>query len=200
MDNPDVMMEEHVQYETEKALRNVYDDALSSHHVGDVNWKNETSLSKYDDGKYNIISERKALKKRFSKKERFNILSIDTDLFSYDIFYVDNLKLDKDNDEGKIGITQSSGDIFVEPLRNGINTDVDTYAHVSNMLWETSHDTIRKYFATEIFIKESSISIMIWNCFNEWMLINLVKNVYVPFGIPLDPKLFYKDGLKLEQV
>ncbi|GJW65162.1 hypothetical protein Tco_0117046, partial [Tanacetum coccineum] len=90
----------------------VYDDALrldfsseptlSSQHVDEVNWKNKTSLSKYDDEKYNVISKRKALKKRFSKKENFNILSIDKDLFSYDIFSVNDLKLDKDNDEDKI--------------------------------------------------------------------------------------------------
>nr|GEY75316.1 hypothetical protein [Tanacetum cinerariifolium] len=30
------------------------------------------------------------------------------------------------------------------------------------------------------------------------MLINLIKNLYVSFGVPFDPKLFYKDGMKLE--
>ncbi|GJY26157.1 hypothetical protein Tco_0400883 [Tanacetum coccineum] len=35
---------------------------------------------------------------------------------------------------------------------------------------------------------------MIWNYYNEGMLLKLVKNLYVPFGIPFDPKLFYKDG------
>ncbi|GJZ02636.1 hypothetical protein Tco_0520597, partial [Tanacetum coccineum] len=40
-----------------------YDDALSSQHVDEVEWKIESSLSEYDDGKYNVISERKALKK-----------------------------------------------------------------------------------------------------------------------------------------
>nr|GEX77957.1 UBN2 domain-containing protein [Tanacetum cinerariifolium] len=111
----------------------VYDDALSSQHVDEVNWKNETSLSEYDDGKYNAISE--------------NVLVIDKDLFCYDIFSINNIELDKDDDEGKIGIKQSSGDMFVEPLHNGMKPDVDTYAHVSNMLWETSHDTIIKNFA-----------------------------------------------------
>ncbi|GJS74673.1 hypothetical protein Tco_0707514 [Tanacetum coccineum] len=106
----------------------VYDDALSSHHADEVNWKNETSLSQHDDGKYNAISE--------------NVLGIDKDLFSYDILSIDNLKLNKEDDEGKIDLKKSSGDIFVEPLRNGLNTDVDTYADVSNMLWETRFDTM----------------------------------------------------------
>ncbi|GJT13178.1 hypothetical protein Tco_0860220 [Tanacetum coccineum] len=94
----------YLRYFERKFLAIVYDDALSSQHVDEVNWKNETSLSEYDDGKYNTISESKALKKRFSKKEKFNILSIDKDLFSYDIFYVNELKLDKDNGEDKIGV------------------------------------------------------------------------------------------------
>ncbi|GJY23671.1 hypothetical protein Tco_0397329 [Tanacetum coccineum] len=108
----------------------VYDDALSSEptlssqHVDIVNWKNETSLFEYDNEKYNVISERKALKKRSSKKEKFNILSINNDLFSYDIFYVNDLKSNKDNDEDKIGIEQSLGNIFIEPLRNVIRVDV----------------------------------------------------------------------------
>ncbi|GJW09456.1 hypothetical protein Tco_1575283 [Tanacetum coccineum] len=84
MDDPNITMEEYIEYETEKALRNsqiynwetakygkinytgdinnlrffetkfpaiVYDDALSSQHVDEVNWKNGTSLSEYDGGK-----------------------------------------------------------------------------------------------------------------------------------------------------
>ncbi|GKA97673.1 hypothetical protein Tco_0825567 [Tanacetum coccineum] len=53
----------------------IYDDALkleldfsseptlSSQHVDEVNWKKETSLSEYEDEKYNVMSKRKALKK-----------------------------------------------------------------------------------------------------------------------------------------
>ncbi|GJX07613.1 hypothetical protein Tco_0195545 [Tanacetum coccineum] len=146
MDNPNITMEEYIQYETEKALINnqvynwktakygkiwyiedinyliffetkfpaiVYNDALksesefsaeptiSSQHVDEVNWKNETSLLECDYEEYNFISERKALKKRFSKKEKFNILSIDKDLFSYEISSDNNLQIDKGNDDDK---------------------------------------------------------------------------------------------------
>ncbi|GJX26277.1 hypothetical protein Tco_0232573, partial [Tanacetum coccineum] len=105
VDDPDITMDEYVQYQIEKSIRNgqmynwktakygkinfigdvnylrffetkfpaiVYDDGLSSLHVDEVNWKNKTSLSEYDDGKYNVIS--------------------DKDLFSYDIFSVNDLK------------------------------------------------------------------------------------------------------------
>ncbi|GJX30102.1 hypothetical protein Tco_0238181 [Tanacetum coccineum] len=103
-----------------KFLAIVYDDALksdlefsskptlSSQHVDEIDWKNKTSLSEYDNEEYNVISKRKAKKKRFSKKEKFNILSIDKDLFSYDIFSFNDLKLDKDNDEDKIVLYQDN--------------------------------------------------------------------------------------------
>ncbi|GJS51889.1 hypothetical protein Tco_0625251 [Tanacetum coccineum] len=72
----------------------VYDDALtfescfssettvSPQHVDELIWKNETSLSEYDDEKYNVIS--------------YN------DLFLFNIIFADELKLDTDNDDDKI--------------------------------------------------------------------------------------------------
>ncbi|GKE91711.1 hypothetical protein Tco_1572806 [Tanacetum coccineum] len=101
MDDLDITMEEYVQLETERALRNeflaiVYNDALASkldfsseptvspQHVNEVNLKNETSLSDYNDEKYNVIS--------------FNYL------FPFNIFFVNDLKLDKDYDDDNIDI------------------------------------------------------------------------------------------------
>ncbi|GKE01326.1 hypothetical protein Tco_1389309 [Tanacetum coccineum] len=182
MEDRDMTMEEYIQYETEKALRNgkiynwetttygkimyvedindlrffetkfsaiVYDDPLSlklgfsseptvsPQHVDEINLKNKTSLSENDDEEYNVIS--------------YN------DLFPFNIIYVNDSKLDMDNDDDKIDIKQSSGDIFVESSRNIINTDNDTYAHVSNELMETSQDTINMFLTTETFVKELSI-------------------------------------------
>ncbi|GKC56864.1 hypothetical protein Tco_1084462, partial [Tanacetum coccineum] len=177
----DVTMKEYVQYETEKALRKgkvynwepatygkiryvedindfrffetkipviVYDDPLSlesgfssepkvsSQHIDEVNLKNKTSLSEYDDEEYNVIS--------------YN------DLFPFNIFYINDSKLDTDNDVDKIDIKQSSRDIPIEPLRNVISIDVGTYAQGSNKLLETSHDAISKFFTAETFIAKLS--------------------------------------------
>ncbi|GKC83577.1 hypothetical protein Tco_1139294 [Tanacetum coccineum] len=96
MDDHDITMEEYVQLETERALRNaiVYHDALASksdfsseptvspQHVDEVNLKNETSLSDYDK-KYNVIS--------------YN------DLLPFNIFSVNDLKMEKDNDVSRSG-------------------------------------------------------------------------------------------------
>nr|GEY18057.1 hypothetical protein [Tanacetum cinerariifolium] len=110
MEERDMTMEEYVQYETEKALRNaiVYDDALSlescfsseptvsPQYVDRVNLKKETSLSKYDDDEYNVIS--------------YN------DLFPFNIISVNDSKLDTGNDDNSINIKKSLWDISIKPL------------------------------------------------------------------------------------
>ncbi|GKD67651.1 hypothetical protein Tco_1321741 [Tanacetum coccineum] len=41
---------------------------------------------------------------------------------------------------------------------------------------------------------ELKVNIETWNYIVNGMLLNLIKNLYVPFGIPFDPKRYYKDG------
>ncbi|GJV60781.1 hypothetical protein Tco_1466881 [Tanacetum coccineum] len=164
----------------------VYNDALTSksdfltepivspQHIDEYNLKNETSLSECNEKEQNILY--------------FN------DLFPFNVIYPDDLKSDTDNDNGKIGIKKPSGDMSVIPSSNVIKVDTQG----SNKLLETSHDTSNKIFKTETFIKNLNVKIMTCNHLsNEMSFIFLIKNLYVPFGIPLDPKLFYKDGIKL---
>ncbi|GJW96433.1 hypothetical protein Tco_0178241 [Tanacetum coccineum] len=171
----------------------VYNDALTSkldfltkptvspQHIDEFNLKDETSLSECDEKEQNILY--------------FN------DLFPFKVIYPDDLKSDTDNDNDKIDIEKPSGDMSVIPLPNIINVDVGAYAYGSNKLLETSHDTSNKFFKTKTFIKELNVNIMAWNHLNKRMsFIFLIKNLYVPSGIPFDPKLFYKDGIKLGQV
>ncbi|GJZ61814.1 hypothetical protein Tco_0617951 [Tanacetum coccineum] len=164
----------------------VYNDALTSkldflteptvspQHIDEFDLKDETSLSECDEEEQNVLY--------------FN------DLFPFNVIYPNDSKLDKDNDDDKIDIKHSLGG-------NVINTNDGAYAQRSNKLLETSHDTSNKFFKTETFIKELNFNIMTWNHLNKWMsFIFLIKNLYVPFGIPLNPKLFYKDEIKLGQV
>ncbi|GKB97971.1 hypothetical protein Tco_0984108 [Tanacetum coccineum] len=135
MEDRDMTMEEYVQYETEKALKNgkVYnwetttygfssEPTISPQHIDEINSKNETSFFEYDDEKYNVIS--------------YN------DLFPFNIIYVNESKLDTNNNDDKIDVKQSSGDISIEPSNNVKSIDIDTYAQGSNKLLETCHDTI----------------------------------------------------------
>ncbi|GJZ43801.1 hypothetical protein Tco_0591056 [Tanacetum coccineum] len=167
----------------------VYNDALTSkldflteptirpQHIDEFNLKDETSLSECD-------------------KEEQNILNFN-DLFPFNVIYPNDSKSNKDNDDDKVDIEHSSRDLSVKPLPDVINTDVGAYAHGSNKLLETSHDTSNKIFKTKTFIKGLNFNIMTWNHLNKGMsFIFLIKNLYVPFGIPFNPKLCYKDGIK----
>ncbi|GJU32255.1 zf-CCHC domain-containing protein [Tanacetum coccineum] len=153
---------------------------LNPQHIDEFNLKDKTSLFEYDEEEQNIIC--------------FN------DLFPFNVIYPDELKMDTDNNNDKVDIEHSSRDLSVKPLSNVINTDVGAYAHESNKLLETSHDTSNKFFKTETFIKGLNFNIMTWNHLNKGMsFIFLIKNLSVSFGIPFDPKLFYKDEIKLGQ-
>ncbi|GKE14701.1 hypothetical protein Tco_1422278 [Tanacetum coccineum] len=154
---------------------------LNPQHIDEFNLKDETSLSKCDE-------------------EEQNVLNLN-DLFSFNVIYPNDSKSNKDNDDDKVDIKHSSGELSIKPLPNVINIDVGAYAHGSNKLLETSHDTSNKFFKTETFIKELNFNIVTWNYLNKGMpFIFIIKNLYVPFGIPFDPKLFYKDEIKLGQV
>ncbi|GJU68884.1 putative CCCH-type zinc finger family protein [Tanacetum coccineum] len=106
---------------------------LNPQHIDEFNLKDETSLSECDEEEQNVLN--------------FN------DLFSFNVVYPNDLKSDKENDDDKIDIEHSLGDLSVKLLPDVINTDVGAYAHGSNKLLETSHDTSNKFFKTETFIK-----------------------------------------------
>ncbi|GJR85868.1 hypothetical protein Tco_0209879 [Tanacetum coccineum] len=151
---------------------------LSPQHIDEFDLKSETSLSEYNEEEQNVLC--------------FN------DLFPFNVIYPHDLKSDKDNDDDKINIEHSSRDSSVKPLPAVININVGAYAHGSNKLLETCHDISNKIFKTETFIKGLNFNIMSWNHLNKGMsFIFLIKNLYVPFGIPFDPKLFYKNESKL---
>ncbi|GJY40786.1 hypothetical protein Tco_0428056 [Tanacetum coccineum] len=102
------------------------------------------------------------------------------DLFPFNIIYPDDLKSDKGNDDNEIDMIQSSG--------GNENTQG------LNKLLEGSHDKINKVFIMRSFVMELNVNIVAWNYLVNGMLFNLIKNLYVPFGIPFDPKRYYKDG------
>ncbi|GKC87662.1 hypothetical protein Tco_1148311, partial [Tanacetum coccineum] len=111
-------------------------------------------------------------------EEEQNVLYFN-DLFPFDIIHLDDLKSEKDNDNNEIDIIQSS--------------EGNEITHGSNVLSETSHDRINKTFRTRSFVINLNVNIMIWNYYANGMLFYLIMNLYVPFGIPFDPKRYYKD-------
>ncbi|GJS38185.1 hypothetical protein Tco_0563228 [Tanacetum coccineum] len=90
---------------------------LNPQHIDEFNLKDKTSLSECDEEEQNVLN--------------FN------DLFPFNVIYPDELKTDTDNDNDKVDIEHSSGDLSVKPLPDVINTDIGAYAHGSNKLLET---------------------------------------------------------------
>ncbi|GJS90949.1 hypothetical protein Tco_0773585 [Tanacetum coccineum] len=82
---------------------------LSPQYIDEFNLKDETSLSECD-------------------KEEQNVLNFN-DLFPFNVIYPKDSKSDKDNDDDKVDIEHSSGDLSVKPLPDVINIDVGAYAH-----------------------------------------------------------------------
>ncbi|GKC46074.1 hypothetical protein Tco_1063796 [Tanacetum coccineum] len=82
---------------------------LNPQHIDEFNLKDETSLSECDEEEQNILN--------------FN------DLFPFNVIYPDELKTNTDNDNDKVDIEHSLGDLSVKPLPDVINTDVGAYAH-----------------------------------------------------------------------
>ncbi|GJU87375.1 hypothetical protein Tco_1294921 [Tanacetum coccineum] len=90
---------------------------LCPQHIDEFDLKDETLLSEYDEEEQSILY--------------FN------DLFPFNAIYPDELKSNTKNNNDKIDIEQSSGNLSVKPLHDVINTDVGAYAQGSNKLLET---------------------------------------------------------------
>ncbi|GJX93532.1 hypothetical protein Tco_0348118, partial [Tanacetum coccineum] len=142
-----------------------------------VNFLTEPTLSPQHIDEFNLNDETSLSE---CDEEEQNVLYFNN-LFPFNIIYPNDLK---DNDDDKIDIIQSSGG-------NVINIETKG----SNLLLETGHDRVSKIFDVKSFIMELDGNIVAWDYLYNGMLLNLIKNLYVPFGIPFDPKRFYKDGV-----
>ncbi|GJT90470.1 hypothetical protein Tco_1079315 [Tanacetum coccineum] len=80
---------------------------VSPQHIDEFNLKDETSLSKCDEKEQNVLY--------------FN------DLFPFNVIYPDDSKSDKDNDDDKIDIKQSSGTVYT------------TYSLIEYSVFHTGH-------------------------------------------------------------
>nr|GEU33234.1 hypothetical protein [Tanacetum cinerariifolium] len=81
---------------------------LCTQHINEFDLKEETSLSKYNEEEQNILN--------------FN------DLFPFNVIYPNDSKSDKENDDDKVDIEHSSGDLSVKPLPDVTNMNVGAYA------------------------------------------------------------------------
>ncbi|GJT52343.1 hypothetical protein Tco_0978500 [Tanacetum coccineum] len=138
---------------------------------------NDGLTSKSDLGIKNLVSAESTDEFDFNETSKYEdeIISHFNDLFN-DI-HSDDSKSEIDNEDNNIGIVQSSGGNENTLGENGLS--------------ETSHDENIETFETGSFV--TNLNIIIYYCVIG-MLFFLIMNPYVPFGIPFDPKRYYKDG------
>ncbi|GKA45343.1 hypothetical protein Tco_0738139 [Tanacetum coccineum] len=86
---------------------------LNPQHIDEFNLKDETSLSECDEDEQNVLN--------------FN------DLFPFNVIYPNDSKSEKDNDDDKVDIEHSLGDLSVKPLPDIINTDTVYTAYPNPM-------------------------------------------------------------------
>ncbi|GKE66440.1 hypothetical protein Tco_1520601 [Tanacetum coccineum] len=144
----------------------VYNDGLTS--KSDLEIKPLVSSERIDE--FKLIDEVSLSEYDEEIVSRFN------DLFN--VIHPDDSKSEKDNHDNDIRIMQSS--------------EGDEITHGENGLSEISHDKIIKTFETGSFV--INLNIVIGEYYVNEMLFILIINLYVPFGIPFDPKRYYKDG------
>ncbi|GKB93801.1 hypothetical protein Tco_0979938 [Tanacetum coccineum] len=139
---------------------------LNPQHVDEFDLNDETSLSEYDEEEQNG----RFVLSRFVRLHQF----------PFNIILPDDLKSKNDNDDNDIDIIQSSeGNEIIQG---------------SNVLSKTSHDKVTKTFKMGSFVINLKVNIVTWTHYANGMLFFLIMNLYVPFGIPFDPKRYYKDG------
>ncbi|GJS97778.1 hypothetical protein Tco_0804746 [Tanacetum coccineum] len=138
---------------------------LNPQHIDKFNLKDETSLSECDEEEQNILN--------------FN------DLFPFNVIYPDEFKTDTDNDNDKVDIKHSSGDLSVKPLPDLINNDVGAYAHGSNKLLET------------MVISESDRTNKFGNKIDELVMVS--SHVFGTTGVEIPKNNFYNLHKKKEE-
>ncbi|GJR93195.1 hypothetical protein Tco_0265369 [Tanacetum coccineum] len=109
-------MEEYVQRETERALKNgkVYNWETTTY--GKIMYDEEVHYLKKFKTEFPAI----AYDDTFTSELQFSSEPMLSPHHVDEIVYVNDLKLDTDNDDDKIDIKQSSGDIFIEPSHDVI--------------------------------------------------------------------------------
>nr|GEZ79828.1 hypothetical protein [Tanacetum cinerariifolium] len=150
----------------------VYNDALTSK----SDFSTELTLCPQHIDEFNLKDETSL--SEYDEVEQ-NVLYFN-DVFLVNIIYPDDINSNKDNDDNEINMIQSFG--------GNENTQG------SNNLLEGSQNKIYKVFIMKSFVMELNVNIVAWNYLVNGMLFNLIKILYVPFGISFNPKWYYKDG------
>ncbi|GJS46311.1 hypothetical protein Tco_0596432 [Tanacetum coccineum] len=119
------------------------------------------------------------------------IVMYNKDSFSYKLMSVTDFKTDSENGIDEVDLPHNN---LIKQLDSDIDYNIDTQSLEFNKDFEINHDIHREPPNMEDYL--IIIEVVIQKRFYEGMpLIFIIKNLYVPFGIPFDLERFYKDGV-----
>lgn len=121
------------------------------------------------------MSEKKIFKKQFAKKEKFDILKIDTNLFSYELPKFENTKINNESYD----FSNNFSEIVLCNISSP-NHDLDF--DKLKMSFISNHGMNHYLVNNEIVIRNKTVISTI-----------LYLNLFIPYGIPFDPKLVCKE-------
>ncbi|GJZ57252.1 hypothetical protein Tco_0612746, partial [Tanacetum coccineum] len=146
MDDPNIIMEEYIKLEEEKARRNVFNDAFTS----EVTPSYEPTLSPLNDNKIDF-----RISFDESDDEDYTVI-YNENSFSYKIISVNNLKTDSENDNDKVNMLSFPS---TEPTISYSN-DLDFFKDFENEFPAIVYNdglTSKSYFLTEPTISPQDI-------------------------------------------
>nr|GEY19250.1 hypothetical protein [Tanacetum cinerariifolium] len=159
----------------------VYNDALTS----EPEISSEHTVSPLNDGQINFG----ILFDEFDDEDYIGMY--DKDSFSYKLISVNDFKTDSENDIDEVDLPHNN---VIEQLDSDIDYNIDTQSLEFNEDFKITHDIHREPLNMEDYL--IIIEVVIQKHFYEGMpLIFIIKNLYVSFAIPFDPKRFYKVGV-----
>ncbi|GKC35606.1 hypothetical protein Tco_1047990 [Tanacetum coccineum] len=137
----------------------------------------------------------------------------DENSFAYKIIFVKNLKTDSENDNDKVNMTSFPSP---EPEVNLLTEPTISPRHIDefDLKYETSFSEYDEEEQNILYFNDlfpfnviypddlksdtdNNNKIDIERPSGDMSVTPIPENLYVPFGIPFDPKLFYKDEIKL---
>nr|GEX42012.1 hypothetical protein [Tanacetum cinerariifolium] len=148
MDDPNITMEEYIRLEEEKA-----------HRRGKVyNWETATYGKIWDikdvhvlgsvETKFPVIVFNNTLTSEATLSCEPTVSSLNDEI-DFRVSFDESDNEDYMENDDKVDIEHSSRDLSIKALPDVINTDGGAYAHGSNKLLETSHDTSNKFSKVE---------------------------------------------------
>ncbi|GJY49976.1 hypothetical protein Tco_0439932 [Tanacetum coccineum] len=174
MDDPNITMEEYIRLEEEKARKRRKVFNWETARYGNIWYDEEVHDLRSVETKYPAI----VFNDNLTSNETLSCEPTVTSLSDNEIDF--RISFDESDDEDYMVVFDKTSFSYKIISTSDLKTDSENDNEKVNMPLIPS--------------PEPTVNIVAWNRLVNGMLFNLIENLYVPFGIPFNPKWYYKDG------